>query len=79
LVPPAGYRTAALGTGAAGPPPAKGAEDVSWVALALAVAAVVVVAARWYARRCDGLGRRRDFPLVGVALLAVLAVGACTW
>jgi hypothetical protein len=42
---------------------------VSWPALALAVAAVAV-AARWYARRVDGLGRRRDFPLVGVVLLA---------
>jgi hypothetical protein len=77
LVPPAGYRTAALGTGAAGPPPAKGAEDVSWVALALAVAAVAV-AARWYAHRVDRLGWRRDLPLVGVVLLAVLAVGAAT-
>jgi hypothetical protein len=46
---------------------------VSLVALALAVAAMVV-AARWYARRVDELGRRRDFPLVGVALLGVLAV-----
>jgi predicted Kef-type K+ transport protein len=62
LVPPAGYQ----------------GKDVSWVALALAVAAVVV-AGRWCARRVDELGRRRDFPLVGVALLAVLAVGACTW
>jgi hypothetical protein len=50
---------------------------VSWVALALAGAAAVV-AARWYAGRVDELGRRREFPLVSVVLLAVLAVGAAT-
>jgi hypothetical protein len=50
---------------------------VSWVALALAVAAAVV-AARWYAGRVDELGRRRGFPVVGVVLLAVLSVGAAT-
>jgi hypothetical protein len=50
---------------------------VSWVALALAGAAAVV-AARWYAGRVDELGRRRDFPLVSVVLLAALAVGAAT-
>jgi hypothetical protein len=50
---------------------------VSWVALALAGAAAVV-AARWYAGRVDELGRRRDFPLVSVVLLVVLAVGAAT-
>jgi hypothetical protein len=50
---------------------------VSWVALALAVAAAVV-AARWSTSRVDELGRRRDFPLVSVVLLAVLAVGAAT-
>jgi hypothetical protein len=43
----------------------------------LAVAAAVV-AARWYANRADELGRRRDFPLVSVVLLAVLAAGAAT-
>lgn len=32
-----------------------------------------MVAARWYANRADELGRRRDFPLVSVVLLAVLA------
>jgi hypothetical protein len=50
---------------------------VSWVALALALAAAVV-AARWYAGRVDELGRRREFPLVSVVLLVVLAVGAAT-
>jgi len=50
---------------------------VSWAALAL-VGAAAVVAARWYASRVDELGRRRDFPLVSVVLLAVLAAGAAT-
>jgi hypothetical protein len=40
--------------------------------------AAAVVAARWYANRADELGRRRDFPLVSVVLLAVLAAGAAT-
>jgi hypothetical protein len=50
---------------------------VRWVALALAGAAGVV-AARWSAIRVDELGRRRQFPLVSVVLLAVLAAGAAT-
>jgi hypothetical protein len=44
--------------------------------VAAAVVAAAVVAARWYANRADELGRRRDFPLVSVVLLAVLAAGA---
>jgi hypothetical protein len=45
-----------------------------WVAYG-AMAALVVVALRWYLRRFDALGRRRPFPWLGVTLLAVLAAG----
>jgi hypothetical protein len=50
---------------------------MGWVALAL-VAAAAAVAVRWYGSRVDELGRRRDFPLASVVLLAVLAAGAAT-
>jgi hypothetical protein len=39
------------------------------------VAAGVVALLRWWLRRLDVLGRKRPFPLVSVALSAVLAVG----
>jgi hypothetical protein len=48
---------------------------LTWVAYALALAAVAA-AARWYVRRVDELGRRRPFPAVSVALLALLTVAA---
>jgi len=37
--------------------------------------AVIAVAGRWWWRRTDALGRRREFPWVSVVLLSVLAVG----
>ena len=46
-----------------------------WSACAL-VAVAAVLAARWWSRRVDVLGRRRPFPAVGVGLCVVLAV-AC--
>jgi hypothetical protein len=48
---------------------------LTWVAPALAAGALVV-AAFWWRRRTDGLGRPRRFPWVSVALLLVLAVAA---
>jgi len=41
----------------------------------LASVAAIVVAARWWLRRYDALGRPRPFPYLGVALLVVLAAG----
>ena len=43
---------------------------LTWCALALLVAAVAV-AARWWPRRFDALGRPRSFPFVSVGLLVV--------
>jgi hypothetical protein len=48
---------------------------MTWIAVGLAVAAAAV-AGRWWLRRYDGLGRRRPFPYLSVALLAVLAVAS---
>ncbi|HVT21289.1 MAG TPA: hypothetical protein VHE57_07880 [Mycobacteriales bacterium] len=44
----------------------------------LAAVGAVTVAARWWMKPYDGIGRRRRFPVVSVALLAVLAVGLAT-
>jgi hypothetical protein len=46
-----------------------------WIAAGLALAAAAAVG-RWWLRRYDGLGRRRPFPYLSVAMLALLAVGA---
>jgi hypothetical protein len=51
---------------------------LSWLPAVALVAAAVAVAARWYPRRRDSLGRRRPFPLVTVTLLALLAAAAAT-
>jgi hypothetical protein len=47
---------------------------LTWVALAL-FAAALVVAARWGLHQRDGLGRARPFPLVSVLVLTCLAGG----
>jgi len=50
---------------------------LTWVAIALALGAAVVVV-RWAFGRYDSLGRARAFPVVGVLLLAIPAVAAAT-
>jgi hypothetical protein len=50
---------------------------LSLIAVALAAGAVAI-AAGWYRRRFDALGRRHRFPWVSVALLLVLAAAAAT-
>ncbi|HSR25359.1 MAG TPA: hypothetical protein VLW53_17520 [Candidatus Eisenbacteria bacterium] len=47
---------------------------MAWVAGSLLVAAAAV-AVRWWFRRVDSLGRRREFPLVAVLVLAALGAG----
>ena len=47
---------------------------LTWVALAL-LAVAVVVAARWFTRRRDSLGRERPFPLISVLVLVALGGG----
>ena len=42
----------------------------------LAVAATLAVAGRWFLARTDALGRPRGFPVISVASLLVVAVGA---
>lgn len=41
----------------------------------IAAEAAVAVAARWWTRRYDALGRPRSFPFLGVGLLVVVALG----
>ena len=48
---------------------------LSWLALALLAAALIVVV-RWWPRRIDGLGRKRPFPLISTVGLVALAVAA---
>jgi hypothetical protein len=50
---------------------------LTWLAIALALGAVLVVA-RWVLGRYDSLGRKRAFPVVGVVLLVIPAVAAAT-
>jgi hypothetical protein len=47
---------------------------LTWVALALLVAGVGI-AARWFTRRWDSLGRARSFPLISVLVLVALGAG----
>lgn len=47
---------------------------LTWAALA-ALATAIGVAARWFTRRRDSLGRARSFPLISVLVLAGLGAG----